>query len=92
MAQRHLHQNILCKIYYYKSINTANHSLIDRPTCETYVINVLFLKIFLAGLISEAGQKIFFSVYERTNLSWLPVTERWNDDVQTRSNIHVYAS
>lgn len=58
-----------------KRINfTINCSLMDKYKLYTYMRNILVLKTVLPAPVLESGQKIFFSVYEHTNLSWLPVT------------------
>jgi hypothetical protein len=84
-------QNIWIKICWYVSYtfkkcqSTVVSSMnTNNATHKRYVLLFIILQ---TAPVAEAGQTIFFAVYEHTNLSWLPVTTPRHDAVQTPGNI-----
>jgi len=53
----------------------------------THITEVILFTILQTAAVAEAGQTIFFAVYENISLSWLPVTTPRHDVVQTPGNI-----
>jgi len=53
----------------------------------THIREVLLFILLQTATVAEAGQTIFFAVYENISLSWLPVTTSRHDVVQMPGNI-----